>query len=193
MDPASEPVGVNKAAKALGISPQQVSRGLKRGSIPNRGTAEHPKVDVEEARRARDANLSPMQRQTKKRGRPAKVKEPESVPADEYPVPKPSFYDHRSAHEKAKAEKAAIELARIRGETVLAADVSDTLFTAAREFRDALLRRWRALARELEGLSAREIESKGIAADEKALRDLVRKLQTLQIGPETDEKRQSEG
>jgi DNA-binding transcriptional ArsR family regulator len=50
--PAPTIVGVNEAARQLGVSPSTVSRKLSAGAIPNRGTRDRPLVDLDEARRS---------------------------------------------------------------------------------------------------------------------------------------------
>lgn len=59
---AAAPVGVSEAARRLGVHKSTVSRQVREGKIPNRGTRELPLVDVEEARRARAANLDHAKR-----------------------------------------------------------------------------------------------------------------------------------
>ncbi|HEY3909454.1 MAG TPA: hypothetical protein VGM07_06145 [Stellaceae bacterium] len=52
-----ELVGVNEAGRRLGVDAGQVSRQIKAGIIPNRGTADRPLVNVDEARQARAIGL----------------------------------------------------------------------------------------------------------------------------------------
>ncbi len=63
MDTATSPVSLREAAKALGVAHTTLSRQVRAGKIPNRGTDSRPLVDVEEARAARASNIDPaMQR-----------------------------------------------------------------------------------------------------------------------------------
>jgi|SRR5262245_30824789 len=147
-------VGIREAARALNLSPSTLSRQVSDGKIPNRGTADAPKVSLAEVQKAREDNLDASQQRASQ----------------------PSYAEHRATLEATKAQKAALELAGMLGQTVARAEVEEAIATAARELRDALLRRWRTLAVELEGLSAREIEARGTLSDETALAELVRKL-----------------
>lgn len=135
-------VGIREAARELGKSPSTISRQVRNGLIPNRGTDTEPKVSIAEARSARSAGL--VQKQ-------------------------PTLGTFRTDHERVKAEKADLELQRLKGLLVSRADVEEFLAEQGSKLRDALLRRWRELARELAGLTPREIEEKGLAADELAL------------------------
>jgi len=139
----------------LGLSPSTLSRQVANGTIPNRGTDDAPRVSLSEVQRAREDNLDPAQQ----RG---------TAPE--------TFHAHRTNLEATKATKAQLELAQMLGQTVARSEVEEEVANAVRELRDTLLRRWRVLAVELEGLSAREIEAKGLASDESALQELARKL-----------------
>ena len=156
----SDIVGVREAARQLNVNASTISRQLRAGIIPNRGTDRDPKVSVEEARRARQNNLDPSQQ----RGA-------HTAPASS------GYTASRSELEAAKAAMAQLDLAEKLGLTVAREDIEDAIATAARELRDALARRWRALAVELQGLTAREIEAKGMASDEAVLADLTVKLE----------------
>ena len=61
----TEPLlGVREAARELGVNPSTVSRQLRAGILPNRGSERAPKVCLSEARAARERNLD----QSKRRG-----------------------------------------------------------------------------------------------------------------------------
>jgi hypothetical protein len=151
-------VGIREAATALEVAASTISRQVKNGIIPNRGSAFAPKVSISEARTARAERLDPAQR------RPPQIQAAAVTPG---------YNTHRTAHEETKAKKAALELAQMQGDLVARAEVEDFLATVARQFRDKLLHRWRTLAVELEGLPAREIEAKCLAGDEALLSSLA--------------------
>lgn len=151
---------VEVAAAALGIAPSTLYRDIQSGRVRKYGSRRATKVSVAEARRAREDTLDPsMQRPAASVTRVG------------------DYLGHRSDLEAVKAQKAALELAKMLGQTVDRTAVEEAIETAAREFRNALLRRWRTLSIEFEGLSAREIEVKGLASDEAVLLELMRKLE----------------
>jgi hypothetical protein len=161
----SDLFGIREAAKRLGIGRSTLSDQVRAGKIPNRGTPDLPMVSVVEARQAREENLD-------------RSKQRSAVPS--------AYQEHQIDLARVKAERAKLDLARALGQVVPRADVEDAVTTAARELRDTLMRRWRVLAVELEGLGAREIEVKGLASDESALAEMVRKLGAVEICAEDD-------
>jgi hypothetical protein len=154
-------VGIREAARTLKLSASTLSRQVRSGIIPNRGTPQSPKVSLAEVKTARAENLDPAQQRQSTTVKPAAS----------------GYQGHRSDLEEAKAAKARLELAAMLGQTLARQAVEDAIETATRELRDTLSRRWRVLAVELEGLTAREIEAKGLASDEAALAELVRKFE----------------
>lgn len=157
----SDIVGVREAARQLKVNASTISRQVRAGIIPNRGTDREPKVSVTEAKNARETGLDPAQQR-----RPITMQGGHALPSTS-----------RGELEAAKAAIAQLDLAEKLGLTLSRADVEDALATVAREFRDALARRWRILAIDLQGLNAREIEAKGMASDEAVLAELVVKLE----------------
>ncbi len=140
----AELVGINEAGRRLGIDPSVVSRQVKSGVIPNRGSAERPLVDIEEARRGRDDNLDP----SKRRGPTAPLfgapppDDPAPARADD-PVKSDTetYQSARARQAAANAAKAEIELAQLRGElmrvdgaTQLWATELDDLISAMGQF-----------------------------------------------------------
>ena len=127
--PAAELVGINEAGRRLGIDPSVVSRQVKSGVIPNRGSAERPLVDIEEARRGRADNLDP----SKRRGPTAPLfgtAAPSSAdPAlsradDPVKIDTETYQSARARQAAASAEKVEIELAKMKGELVRCDEVS---------------------------------------------------------------------
>lgn len=149
-------VGVTEAARAIGVHKSTISRQIAAGKIPNRGTASAPKVSITEARQARADNIDPAQQR--------------AAPTTG------SANAHRADYEEARARMAQLDLAEKLGLVVPRADIEDAIATATRELREALARRWRVLALELQGMTAREIETKGMASDEAVLAELAVKL-----------------
>lgn len=145
---SADVMGIRAAARALNKSASTISRQVAAGIIPNRGTTAEPKVSLAEAKAARAVNLQP---------------EPEVA----------GFAQARNVHERLKAQKTAIELAQLKGELVRRVEVEEFLAEEGAKIRDGLLRRWRAFAAELVGLTAREIEERGLAADEAVLAALA--------------------
>lgn len=153
-------VGIREAARALKVAPSTISRQVDRGVIPNRGSAIAPKVSIEEARRARAANVDPAQQRA-------------SAPAAS------GFQALRTEHEAIKARRAGLELAERQGELLARRDVEDFFATVGRTLRDRLLHRWRTMSIELEGRPAREIEVKAMAADESVLTTLAQEFEAF--------------
>lgn len=164
MEQGETAVGIRAGALALNKAASTISRHVRAGKIPNRGTLAEPKILVSEARRALEDNLDPMFR-----AEPAPSTEPSS----------PSFQSHRTKLAAAQAEKAQLDLAERKGELVSRPEIEDALFTLALNLRDAMSRRWRVLALELENLPARAIEEKCLDADEKLLAQLAGHFETI--------------
>lgn len=158
-----EPIGIRAAAAALDVNASTISRQVKAGVIPNRGTEKHPKVFLREARAARAGNLDPAQQR-------------ETAPATQ-PPPTTGFQAHRSSHEAAKAAMAQIELAEKLGGILDRGDVESSVEAFGRKLRDALTERWRALSLKLQGQSPADIERLGIEADEDLLNRVSAELE----------------
>jgi hypothetical protein len=142
-----------------GLGRSTLYEWVARGRVPNRGTPDAPRVSLSEVERARSALDIAKQRGGSENS---------------------DYQRHKSEFARVQAERAQLELAQMLGLTVARVDVEEAVEAATRELRNTLIRRWRILAVELEGLTAREIEARGLAADEAALAELVRKL-TLDV------------
>ena len=136
---------VREAARALGVSHSTISRQVASGIIPNRGTAERPLIDVEEARAARAAHLYEG-RQGSHAGR---MVGDDHVAEDgpEAPAQAPDYRRARTAGEIYRAKLAELDYFERVGKLIDQAEVSAALFTAARVLRDKL----QALAGRLAG------------------------------------------
>lgn len=138
---------MSEAARQLGVHKSTVSRQVANGIIPNHGTDDKPLIDVEEARRARELGLD-----FSKQRAPA----PAAAPAPREDLG-PTYQGARGRREQALAEKAEIELKRLRGETLDRGEVTDAAFALGQMLREALETRRAALAQRLAGLEAGQI------------------------------------
>lgn len=138
---AAELVGVNEAARRLGIDPSQVSRQIKAGIIPNRGTADRPLVDVEEARQARAVGLD----RSKQRGPGAPLFAAPSPAAgadasSSAQRDNETYQAARARREAVAAQMAEIDLALRKGELIVAAAATREWSTALNELIAAIER-----------------------------------------------------
>lgn len=150
-------VGVREAARQLGLNPSTISRQIARGAIPNRGTADRPMVDMDEARRARAENLDP----SKQRGpnsplfgeAPPPPDPPDLEPTplaeaedEDQPAPMPAPAASNDAYKRAataekqtKAAMGLLSLKRQAGALVGKAGVESATEEAWRSLRDRIL------------------------------------------------------
>lgn len=110
----AELVGVNEAGRRLGIDPGQISRQIKAGIIPNRGGADRPLVNVDEARQARAVGLD----RSKQRGPGAPLFAapvgPSSAQADNE-----TYQSARARREAVAAQMAELDLLQRKGGLML--------------------------------------------------------------------------
>jgi len=158
-------VTISAAASALGVNKSTVSRQVKNGTIPNRGTDKRPMVSLKEARAARAGNLDPAQQRST-----APAQASDTSPAAT------GYQAHRSTHEAAKARMAQIELEEKLGNILARNDVEASLEAFGRKLRDAMIERWRLLAPKFIGLAPAQIEQIGTQADEDLLAKLSEEL-----------------
>lgn len=149
-------VGIREAAGQLGVAASTISRQVRAGIIPNRGTGEAPKVSVSEARAARAKNTDPAQRR-----RPA--------PSGDDRVNDGSFHAQRAERERVSTELKKLELAERTGVVIPKDAAENALFTFGRRIREELTNRWTTFAQDLAGLPAEEIARIGAERDEKLL------------------------
>lgn len=154
----AELVSATEAARRLGVHPSQITRGIQKGIIPNRGAPGRPLVDIEEAAAARKANLDHAHR----RGATGNV-----VAIDR------SFQSARAKREQAAAEKAEIELKRLRGDTFDRIEVINGCYEIGHMMREALETRRAALAQRLSGLDAAAILAAIAEEDQRYLTSLA--------------------
>lgn len=115
-------------ARHAGISRQAVNKGVAAGTIPVRSDG---KIDFAVADAVRKSGANP-----------ARLPEPEPVPdipaMDAAAPVDGSFAAARTERERIAAERAAMDLARLKGELVSRAEVTDALITAGRTIRGKL-------------------------------------------------------
>ena len=155
-------IGIRAAGAILGVAASTISRQVKAGIIPNRGTCKEPKVSIVEATAARKGNIDPAQQ---------RAPEGADLAANN------SYHANRADREWVRAQKEKLEYAQILGTVMLRADAEDKFSTFGRHIREALAIRWRTLATELQGLSAIEIERAGTKADEDLLTRIVAEIE----------------
>jgi hypothetical protein len=155
-------VGVREAARQVGVSASTISRQIKAGIIPNRGSAEQPRVDLGEVRAARAQNLDPS-----KVGNAAgmllgeaSAAEPLEEDDEDLEAEEPraaggageaSYRAARTAREGFQAALAKLQYEEKAGLLVSRLEVERALVDASRQVRDALMRLGDKLAGELVG------------------------------------------
>ena len=154
-------MGVREAARELGVNPSTVSRQLRAGIIPNRGSERAPKVLLSEARAARERNLD----QSKQRGPESplfasagSVAPPEdSVDEPEAPASTSrreiDYSRARTVREGYLAKSAQLDLEERLGNLLDRAETVDAFFTLGQSLREAMERRAPELAARLLGIS----------------------------------------
>jgi hypothetical protein len=148
MGNSEELVGVREAARQLGVDPSTISRNVAAGIIPNHGTNEAPRINVEEARRCREAFLDPNKRGSHA-GRlagedeaAAELEEPAGDAEEASTEPDPragALRDAKTEIAQTQAELARIQLEEKRGQVGKRADFEAAGFDAGRALRDGLL------------------------------------------------------
>jgi hypothetical protein len=139
------PVSISECARELGVHKSTISRQVAAGIIPNRGTADEPKVDVAEARRARERGLD----RSKQRGEDAPLFSSASAigerddddagqPAADATPPKGGldYQRARTAREGFQARLAQIELEEKLANLLDKGEVVDAFFTMASRLRE---------------------------------------------------------
>ncbi len=159
------PVGIREAARQMSargvrVDASTISRQVAAGIIPNRGSAERPRVDVEEAIAARAANLDPAKRRGP--GAPLFGRAADALAADPDsgfaaagaggPV-RASYQDVRTVDASFRAKLTRLEWEQKSGALVSRAEVEAAQMAAARMVRDRLQALARRLAGELASLS----------------------------------------
>ena len=178
----NEPLlGVREAARELGVNPSTVSRQIRAGILPNRGSERAPKVLLSEARAARERNID----QSKQRGPEAPLfatATPESDPsadlqpgADDEPAPRAGrsggldFNKARTAREGYQARLAQIELEERLGNLLDRAETVDAFFTLGTALREAMERCAPELATRLDGVADLNARTALILEDDRRL------------------------
>lgn len=175
------PVGVRECARQLGLSHSTISRQLAAGVFRNLGTDKVPLLLVSEVREARARGLD----QSKQRGPEAPLNAP-PLAAPDAPDGGPTYQGARGRREAALAEKAELELKRLRGETLDRAEVTEAAFGVGQMLREALETRRPGLAQRLAGLEPGAILAALQEADEQHLRAFADAVENRFAAPEAE-------
>ena len=149
-------LGIREAARQLGLAHTTISRYIAANPVLNHGTAGRPKVDLDELRRHRAANLNPAPR-----GRQA-AKLLAEAPAATGADAAPDYSVSKAAREAILADRARIDLDEKRGLLVPRAEVEAAAFEVGK-----------ALQRDLLELAGRLSEILTTMTDPKAIAALV--------------------
>ena len=175
-------VGIRECARELGVNASTVSRQVRAGIIPNRGTKDAPLVLVSEARGARRRNLD----QSKQRGPGAPLFAPADQEGDSTADVQSEAEDEPRAHGEGKrsgldfnkartaregyqARLAQIELEDRLGNLLDRAETVDAFFTLGTALREALERRAPELAARLDGVADLNARTGLILEDDRRL------------------------
>lgn len=172
-----ELVGISEAARLIGVNKSTLSRQVKKGIVPNRGTAARPLVNVTEAIEARKNNVDTSKSATPGLGlraeMPAAVTESAETVSAAAPAETQSRLDFNTARTASAAVDAKLkqlEYAKQTGLVVEKLTVEREAFSTARALRDRLLAMPARVAGELAVMTdEREI----IARLRAALRDVL--------------------
>lgn len=177
-------VTVSEAARLLGVNKSTVSRQLGR-VFPNRGTAERPLIDPEEARAGR-AKLNTLKARNRgpELGYEELVEQPAADAPEERPAAKTTALAGAHAEEKrVRAELLKLQLAEKLGQTCDRAGVEEGAREMAGALQELLSRRNRSLAESLAGMAdPNEIEIMLEEADGQLLERLQDMIQA-QLAP----------
>lgn len=171
-----ELVGVSEAARLIGVNKSTLSRQVKKGIIPNRGTEKRPLVNVAEVIEARRNNVDTSKSATPGLGlRAETVVAVESADIASAAAPAETqsrldFNTARTASAAVDAKLKQLEYAKQTGLVVEKLTVEREAFSTARSLRDRLLAMPARIAGELAVMTdEREI----IARLRAALRDVL--------------------
>ncbi len=118
-------LGIREAARQLGLAHTTISRYIAANPVLNHGTAGRPKVDLNELRRHRAANLNPAPR-----GRLAAKLLAEAPAAATGPANTPNYANSKAKREAVLADRAQVDLDEKRGLLVPRAEIEDAVFEA---------------------------------------------------------------
>ncbi len=185
-------VGLREAAKLLrdsgyAISHSTISRGIRDGAIPNRGSDARPRVIVSEVISARSENVD----QSKQRGATASLlnddvpSEAEEAAPEEQAVKtpaarRPNFNHARTATESIKAQLLKIDLEQKRGTLLDRRATLDAIESLLRIIRDRMLARHDVIAATLAGRTDQaEIRVLLENEDRRLLNDMIVEFQKI--------------
>lgn len=180
-------LGVRAAARELGVNASTISRQLAAGIIPNRGSAREPKVNLAEARAARDAHLDPSKRgnaagrmlgeqpSNAATAEPAEVQEGDQGEGQSgAPDAAPDgLRTARTTREGYLAQIARLDYEKRAGILVSRDEVEQALMDVVRTIRDALLHLGDKLAVELVGMTDPLEISKAVNREHRHLLELL--------------------
>ncbi len=140
-------LGVREAARRLGLAHTTVGRYVRSHPELNHGSQVRPRVDLDELRRHRAANLNPAPR-GRKAAKLIAEGDPDSVvlvdgetppPAAIRSAAPPNYSVSKAAREAVLADRAQIDLDEKRGLLVPISEIQDAVFEAGRTLQRDLL------------------------------------------------------
>lgn len=156
------PVTISEAARQLNVHKSTISRQVRDGIIPNRGTDSAPMVDVDEAKLARASGLD----RSKQRGPDSPLFNASSTigaPVDDDDAAPPAaargqtggldYQKARTAREGYQARLAQIELEKQLGGLLDKSEVVDAFFALGAGLREMMDTRRQTLASRLVGVT----------------------------------------
>ncbi|MCZ6858927.1 MAG: hypothetical protein O7I42_01370 [Alphaproteobacteria bacterium] len=161
-------IGIRAAARALARDPATISRYVAANPVLNHGSTGRPRVDLDELRRHRAANLNPAPRGRQAAKLLAEAEAPLAAgPVGDSPPPAatrteapPNYAHAKAVRETVLAQRARIDLDEKRGLLVPIAEVQDAAYEAGAVLQRDLL----DLAGQLSEIIAPMTDATAIAA-----------------------------
>lgn len=177
-------IGIRAAARALGKNPATISRYVAANPALNHGSTGRPKVDLEELRRHRAANLNPSRIGSHAgrllgEGDQTPVATAELPPAATGAAGSPNYLHAKAVRETVLAQRARVDLDEKRGLLVPRREIEDAIYDAGAVLQRDLLGLGPQLAERIAAMSdPREIAALMEAAYRKVLATLAASLRT---------------